>query len=81
MAKDWERLQRVVANAVGGEIVRGSGSGLHDKGDVRTDRLLIECKFTIKDDMTVKEEWIERVRAQAAPDKIWALAQNAPRGR
>lgn len=39
----WEHLERTVAEIVGGRVTPGSGR-LRVKGDVRTDKIYVECK-------------------------------------
>lgn len=56
-----------MAAALGGRVQPGSGclpvAGL--KGDVSTDRLLIDDKTTLADSFSVKCEWLTKLRAEA----------------
>ena len=40
----------------GGKRTPGSGNQWHTKGDVKTDRLLVECKTTVKKSYSLKLE-------------------------
>lgn len=53
------------ALAYGGRVQAGSGCGTFKKGDVRTDDLLIENKRTDKQQMTIKAEWLDKIRNEA----------------
>ena len=49
----------------GGRVQPGSGNGTTHKGDVRTERALIEYKRTDADSITIKLAWLEKVRREA----------------
>lgn len=53
------------ARDYGGRVQAGSGCGTFKKGDVRTDDLLIENKRTDKQQMTLKAEWLDKIRNEA----------------
>ena len=61
------RQEKAVAKTVGGRQVSNSGATTFNKGDVTTDRVLIECKTCTKPQstFTVKREWIEKNREEA----------------
>lgn len=44
--KDWEMFETEIADAIDGHRQRGSGNGPIQKGDVRAEDFLIECKYT-----------------------------------
>lgn len=35
------------------------------KGDVKTKRLLVECKLTQKKQISVKKEWLQKIKEEA----------------
>lgn len=61
------KQEKAVAKTVGGRQVSNSGATTFNKGDVTTDRVLIECKTCTKPQstFTVKREWIEKNREEA----------------
>ncbi len=56
-----------MAKAVGGKQVSNSGATKFDKGDVKTEDWLIECKTCTspKSSMVVKKEWLEKNKEEA----------------
>lgn len=64
-----------VATKLGGKRQRGSGSSDYAKGDVKTERFLIECKQTEKKSLSVKGEWLSKITREAmAAGKTPALS-------
>lgn len=61
------RQEKAVAKAVGGKQVSNSGATAFNKGDVRTNDWLIECKTctTEKKSFSIKKEWIEKNQEEA----------------
>lgn len=61
-----DRQERRTANNIGGEVQRSSGSGSFKKGDVFTEKCLVECKTlqTEKKSHSIKKEWLEKIREQ-----------------
>lgn len=59
--------EKSVANSLGGKQVRGSGASAFSKGDVRLDKVLIECKTseTIKNSYSVKKSILEKIKDEA----------------
>jgi len=71
----WKKLERTVANDIEGRVVKGSGSQLHAKGDVRSDVWLVECKSSVKDKVQVDFGWIAGIINHAKEiGHDWALA-------
>lgn len=62
-----DRQEKAVAKAVGGKQVSNSGATAFNKGDVRTNDWLIECKTctTEKKSFSIKKEWIEKNQEEA----------------
>lgn len=62
------RHERETAKALDGHTTVASGS-LGQKGDVWAvrgkDQLLVECKMTVKQSLSLKIEWLEKVLSQA----------------
>lgn len=54
------------AKNLGGQVQVSSGSGNFRKGDVFTERCLIDCKTSMKEvkSVSVKKEWLEKIREQ-----------------
>ena len=59
--------ETTVAKAVGGKRTANSGATPFSKGDVRTDKFLIECKTCVeeKKSFTIKKDWIDKNREEA----------------
>ena len=62
-----DKQEKIIAKAVGGKQTANSGATLWSKGDVRTDKVLIEAKTVTKEQktFTVKREWIDKNREEA----------------
>ena len=56
-----------VAKAVQGRRTANSGATAFSKGDVVTNKILIECKTTIEDkkSFTIKKEWLDKNKQEA----------------
>lgn len=61
------KQEKTVAKALGGKQVSNSGATAFSKGDVHTDKFLVECKTTIDDkkSFTIKKEWIDKNKEEA----------------
>lgn len=61
------RQEKSVARAVGGRQTANSGASAFSKGDVVTDKVLIECKTKVRPStsITVKREWIDKNAQEA----------------
>ena len=61
------RQEKTVAKSVGGKKVANSGATTFNKGDVITDRFLIECKTCTKEQksFTIRRDWITKNREEA----------------
>lgn len=59
--------EKKIAKAVGGKQVANSGATLFNKGDITTNKFLIEAKTVTKEQktFTVKREWIEKNQEEA----------------
>ncbi len=60
--------EKKVAKAIGGKQVCNSGATAFNKGDVKTDDWLIECKTTTateKASFSIKKEWLEKNSEEA----------------
>lgn len=71
MTRVHRRLQRSRqqeargARLHGGRVQPGSGNGATHKGDVKTEKSLIEYKRTDGKQLTIKLEWLEKVRRES----------------
>lgn len=54
------------AKNLGGKVQVSSGSSNFLKGDVFTERCLVECKTAMKEvkSVSIKKEWLEKIREQ-----------------
>lgn len=61
------RQEKAVAKAVNGKKQANSGASRWQKGDVKNQHFLIECKTTIhpKKSFSIKEEWLEKIAEEA----------------
>ena len=59
--------EKTVASKLGGERTLNSGATPFQKGDVVTDKLLIECKTKVKpsETITIHKEWLEKNEREA----------------
>lgn len=65
--KNWEYLEKDIANLFHGKRQPGSGCSplTYKKGDVKSDKYLIECKFTEKDYYTLHVDTWEKIVGEA----------------
>jgi hypothetical protein len=69
-----KRQEKAIAKKIGGRVTSASGAFLHDKGDVVKKRVVrIEAKRTDKDRLTIKREWLKKIRAEAGIEEIPAM--------
>jgi Holliday junction resolvase len=66
--KRSQQHEKSLAAKTGGRRTPGSGSQWFAKGDVRTDHLLIEAKYTGKRQITIKAEVLEKISEEAILD-------------
>lgn len=64
---EWARFEEDVATYIDGVRQEGSGCSpiAYKKGDVRSDDLLVECKYTSKDCYTLSNKTWEKIYAEA----------------
>lgn len=57
-----KKQEKSVAKAIGGITTPNSGATPYSKGDVKSEKFLIECKTKTSDSqsISVKKEWIEK---------------------
>lgn len=69
------RQEERLAAVSSGRRVPGSGASLYARGDVKTDRYLIEAKQTEHDSIRVTWAWLEKITRQAlAAQRVPVLA-------
>ena len=59
-------------------VLSGGGS---EKGDIKTDRFLIECKKTMYDSIRITKDWLRKIERQAGskiPLLIFGLKRSEP---
>lgn len=61
------KQENKVAKIVNGKVVSNSGATAFNKGDVRTDKILIECKTCTKEkeSFSIKKEWLTKNKDEA----------------
>lgn len=61
------RQETAVAKAIGGRKVANSGATAYDKGDVSTDKVLIECKTKMTDSksISIQKEWLDKLKDES----------------
>lgn len=62
-----KKQENKVAEKLGGKRVPNSGATLFEKGDVKAEELLVECKTLVKPQKShsIRKEWLEKVREEA----------------
>lgn len=62
-----KKQETSVAKAVGARVVANSGATPYDKGDVTTDKVLIECKTktSASASISIKKEWLTKLRDES----------------
>lgn len=68
--KQADKQEKRVAKQVGGRTTIASGQTPIDKGDVRSDTVRVECKYTDKKSYTLKVDDLVKVAAQSTGDQI-----------
>ena len=68
--KRSRRQEQNTAKEVNGCIIPASGSRWHSKGDIRSDKFLIECKTTAKDCYRLTAKTWEKIAKEALRDGI-----------
>jgi len=66
--KESQKHEKRLEKLTGGERSAASGAFWSRKGDVRTDDLLIEHKWTGKKSVTIKSEVLEKITKEAILD-------------
>ena len=58
--------EKRVAKELGGKVNANSGATGFYKGDVRTDKFLIECKTTTKEvkSVSIKKDWLDKLKEE-----------------
>ena len=61
------RQEKQVAKVAGGKVVANSGATPFNKGDVRNEKCLFECKtsMTEKKSISIKREWLDKLEEEA----------------
>jgi len=76
-----KKQERKVAKVNNGSVVANSGATRFNKGDVKTDHFLIECKTKTdpSKSISIKKEWLEKTQEEMFATQSlfrWALAFN-----
>lgn len=74
------RQEKSVANSIKGKQTSNSGATPYHKGDVTTDKVLVECKTKTKssNSITIQKEWIDKLISESIFMKkpFWSLFFN-----
>lgn len=68
--KRSKKQENRVAKEMNGRTTIASGSLYFQKGDVRLDKFLIECKTTYEDFYTLKRSTFEKIKREAIKDSL-----------
>lgn len=60
--------EKRAAVALGGTVQPGSGSSWMRKGDVRSERHLIECKTTVRESYRMDRKTLDKIECEALMD-------------
>lgn len=62
-----KKQETSVAKALGARVVANSGATPYDKGDVTTDKVLVECKTktSASESISIKKEWLTKLRDES----------------
>lgn len=62
-----KKQEDAIAKKLGGARVKNSGATAWEKGDVTTERFLLECKtrMTPSQSITIQKSWIEKIKQEA----------------
>ena len=63
--KRWQLKEKNDAKAIGGKVVRGSGSRWYIPGDSRSDSYLVESKHTDKGSYSLNRKKLQKVYNEA----------------
>lgn len=73
--KESDKHEKRMAKRLGGKTQRGSGAVRHRRGDVKTVEMLVECKRTDREGISIKRSWVEKITMEATnTGKIPAIA-------
>lgn len=83
-ARSIAQEDRIAASA-GGRRQKGSGNRAGNRGDVRRDELLMECKTTATGTMSIERAWLEKISGEAAavnkdPAFVFSFEGQMPEG-
>jgi hypothetical protein len=66
--KNSQKHEKRIAKAIGGKTTAASGAFWSRKGDVRSEKFLIEHKWTGKKSKTIKSEELKKITTEAILD-------------
>lgn len=80
--KEWQKHEEKVAiHLKGGKRVKGSGAG-NVKGDIRSDKFIVECKSTKFKSFSITERLLEKLEEDSfGADKIPILSIELENGK
>lgn len=72
-----DRQEKAVAKALQGRQVGGSGASVFSKGDVKLNKILIECKtsMTEKTSYSIKREVLDKIHKEAKNERKFFAIQ------
>lgn len=74
------KQEKRVAKVFNGEQTKNSGATFNQKGDVKLDNCLVECKTKTSDSdsISIKKEWLKKINQESLfmGKELWALFFN-----
>ena len=66
--------ESLIASKLNMTLTKSSGSCVTDKGDMYSEKFLLELKQTKNESLGIKREWINKIKREAEyKNKFWAL--------
>lgn len=73
MKLPWQKFEQLIAELFDGKVIKGSGNSWSNKGDVKSDRFIISCKYTDKKQMILKLDVLEELEMMGLKQDKTAL--------
>ena len=69
-----QKIEEKVSKQLDMQLTKGSGSQVLDKGDLKSEKFLVEEKHSSKLSLSIKKHWLKKIREEAGDrNKFWAL--------
>ena len=70
---DWKNFEIEVMNDIEGSLTLMSGGLAGWSGDVVTEKMMIECKFSEQDQIDLKADWLIKLYSEAASERKYPI--------